>query len=485
MTTPRTLAASLVLALTLAPPLVAQDELRSAALEALDRRRAALVEDLLPELLELAGECRRERLYKEMDDLYRVVLHLDPEERTARRGLKYRRVGSKGWIQSGGYRPGRNQGKADAAQWQARCDALLVPYREVLLAAIDDLPPELGPLPAWRELEALARSLPEDGHLRERLGEVEVDGRWVLVETQRARLRRKAIPDLAAACLQLAPDPTPGEIRGEERRLPLEWIASRATPRVRVLGTTAEAEVSHTARISHAVGDLFRYALDADGRHREDFTIYLLTQGEKNLLLEGFGGLSPEDRAGLGPAAGGWLGRGNRLGEWDANPARRLDGAARQTLGTFMMDVFGIDGRHGWAWEGIGLYLTHELIGTRLTWFFHPEGYAPAAPSGLWTRLQSEGVDWLEEAASLIDRGATSPLVYLLGRGVNGMNEVDALHAYALGAFLLEGHARRVPRLLERIGGGEHPTLVFEDELGFPLPVIEARLRRFLLERPR
>ncbi len=485
MTTARPLAASLVLALTLAPPLVAQGEPRPAALEALDRRRAALVEDLVPELLELAGECRRERLYKEADDLYRVVLHLDPEERTARRGLRYRRVGSKGWIQSRGYRPGRNQRKADAAPWQARCDALLVPYREVLLAAIDDLPAELGPLPAWRELEALARSLPEDEHLRERLGEVEVDGRWVLVETQRARLRRKAIPDLAAACLELAPDPVPGDIRVEERRLPLEWSTSRATPRVRVLGTTAEAEVIHTTRISHAVGDLFRYALDADGRHREDFTIYLLTQGEKNLLLESFPGLSPEDRAGLGPAAGGWLGRGDRLGEWDANPARRLDGAARQTLGTFMMDVFGIDGRHGWAWEGIGLYLTHELLGTRLTWFFHPDGYAPATPSGLWTRLQSADVDWLHEAAGLIDGGVTSPLVYLLGRGVNGMNEVDALHAYALGAYLLEGHARRLPRLLERVGGGEHPTLVFEQELGFPLPVIEARLRRFLRERPR
>ena len=89
--------------------------------------------------------------------------------------------------------------------------------------------------------------------------------------------------------------------------------------------------------------------------------------------------MSRETRRGLSSAVGGWLDSPNRLAEWSPSPDRRLDGAARQTLGTLLMDAFGIDGRCGWAWEGVGLYMIHDLVGTRLTWFFDTSGSSSIA----------------------------------------------------------------------------------------------------------
>lgn len=479
----RSLAArSLLVSLTLpvlAP--VTQAQGSGSPLERLQERRSSLSEELVPALLQLAQECRKARLYGEAEGLYEVVLTLDGDDAVARRALRYHPV-SKRWVQARGYKRRRNGSDSRLEEFRGRIDALLEPFRDALLVEIDRLQEERGLGPAWSELERLRESLPRDELLLGRLGEVRVDGRWLLVESERSLRRREAFPNLAKDCLRLAPEALAAQVRDEERALGLSWSTARRTADVRVLGTTAQEEVTTAARLSHAVGDFFRFALEAEGGHREDFTIYLVERGEKERLLAAWPGLSQRDLAGLSQADGGWLGAGNRLGEWSANPARRLDGAARQTLGTLLMDSFGIDGRHGWAWEGAGLYLVHELLGTRLTWFFSPEGYAPQATSGLWSQLQASGVDWLAHAASLIDSGRAPNLVHLLGRGVNGLREEDVLYSYALAAYLFQGHRRRVPQIFRRIGDGEHPTRVFEEELGLPLPVIEVRLRRWLRE---
>ena len=62
------------------------------------------------------------------------------------------------------------------------------------------------------------------------------------------------------------------------------------------------------------------------------------------------------------------------------------------------------------------------------------------------------------------------------------MRDEDLLVAYVLSAYLLEGRPDDVPRILRRIGAGEHPVRVFEDVMGFSVPVLEGRLRRWLDE---
>ena len=70
---------------------------------------------------------------------------------------------------------------------------------------------------------------------------------------------------------------------------------------------------------------------------------------------------------------------------------RRLDGAARQTLGTLLMDAYGVDGRHGWAWEGLGLYLVERMVGTRLTHYVQRGRYEEPAERALaqWASTSS------------------------------------------------------------------------------------------------
>ncbi len=455
---------------------------RGESLERLSRGRTELTKLIIPELLDLAQKAKELRFHGDSQSLFKKILLLDPESREARKALRYHRVSSDRWVQSKSFKRSYNRRTKGLGEFRQRVNAVMLPFRDGLLELVDEVFAEQGLYAGWMELERLRPLFLGDEILLTRLGEVRTQNGWVLVESDRALRGGKAFPELARDCLRLAPKALPATVRTEERELSLALTAARMTSDVRVLGSTPAAEVGAAASLSHAVGDFFRHALQSDGQHRDDFTIYLMDRTERDAFLRSWPGLSQEALAGLAMADGGWLGKGNRLAEWSSLPARRLDGAARQTLGTLLMDSFGIDAGHGWAWEGAGLYLVHTLLGTRLTWFFNPEGYAPQASSGLWVRLQAPDVCWYAEAARMIERGGAPGLVYLLGRGVNAMREQDVLYSFALAAYLFEGHRQSVPSLFRRIGAGEHPVHVFEEELGVPLPVIEGRLLRWIAE---
>jgi hypothetical protein len=126
--------------------------------------------------------------------------------------------------------------------------------------------------------------------------------------------------------------------------------------------------------------------------------------------------------------------------------------------------------------------MVHELVGTRLTWFFDTRGYQPQTATGLWSRLQAPEADWFSVASELFEAEGTPSLVFLLGREINDMREQDVLVSYILAAYLLEGHPQQTPLLLTRLGQGRHPVRVFEETLGYPIHTIEARLHRWLLE---
>ena len=455
----------------------------AAPVDAFTALRDSLAESLVPQLMELAEQCRAEKLYGTADKVKTAVLGLDPYHAAARRALGYFDRGDEGWVRSRTYRVRRNYGEPETVEaMQSRIDELMQVARTPLLELVAITRAERGLSKSWRQLERLGDMFPEDATIHELLGEERVEDHWELVESVRARSRRQAYPNLARACLERAPDPVPGEVRPEERKLNLQWNSTRRTEDVRVLATTSDADAVYAARVSHAIGDFVRYALRVDAQHRDDFTIYMLGLQDRGALLQAWPQLSVSTRKALMQADGGWLDAQNRLAQWSANPARRIDGAARQTFGTMLIDSFGIDGRQAWAWEGLGLYLVHEMVGTRLTWFFHPEGYAPQAPTGLWQRLQNPEVDWFREAATMLDAPQAPRLVSLLGRKVNAMREQDVLHAYVFAAYLLEGHPQALPKILKRIGAGERPAGVLEEELGYPMPVVEKRLRRWIDE---
>lgn len=444
--------------------------------------RAELDGTAVPRLIELARESEHRRFYGLADSLYKAVLELEPDNPRARRALRYHRVRTGTWVQSRGYKQRNDRAKPSQAPWREEVQTELRDYRNRALILIDGARNELGLAGVEGELHSLLAINPDDEVVRATLGEELFEDHWMLNESVRAMKRRRAFPGLARACIEQAPEPWEGTLRDEELALPLQWLGVRETEDVRVVTSVGLGEAQHTARVTHAVGDYFRLVFAAQRALRNDYTVYLLNPTGKAPLIGSWPGLDQSTIGGLSSAEGGWLGTGNRLAEWSGNPARRLDGAARQTLGTLLMDTYGIDGRHGWAWEGVGLYMVRHLLGTRLTWFFDTSGYQPQTATGLWSRLQSPESNWLAEAEALLSSENSLRLSYLLGRKINAMREQDVLHAYAFAAYLLEGSPREVPTILRRIGAGDHPTAVIESELGYSLPTVEVRFRRWLRE---
>ena len=77
-------------------------------------------------------------------------------------------------------------------------------------------------------------------------------------------------------------------------------------------------------------------------------------------------------------------------------------------------------GRHGWISEGLGLYLSYMLVGTRLSLSVRETEYVDGKrdPEFL-RRLRDEKANWLRLAHEALT-GETKPnFVFLLGKDVN------------------------------------------------------------------
>jgi hypothetical protein len=437
---------------------------------------------LAVEMWDLAQWCRGHRLYLECDRLAHAILEIDFDHAGARKTLKYHRRGDD-WAQSKSYRPPRSHARdVHEEEYPELLAALLDPYKARLFRRLERDARLLSPGTREQTLRKLLLLEPDDVALRTVLGESKWDGRWVLAETATTAEGGRAISTYADEALAEVRRPELDAATKAERGLGLRWNATMKTPGVRVLGTTPRKEVDETARVAEATQGLFQRVFKHGQGHRSGYTIFLLEgPGEREALISGIPGVPQATQDLLRQAGGGWL-SSNKLAEWDGNPARRLDGAARQTIGTLLMDSYGIDGRHGWAWEGIGLYLVYHMTGTRLTYFFKGSGYSSGRKTTLWPMLQAPDARWLHEARDLLAKDSAPGLEFLLGRDVNTMRDEDILVSYTLAAYLLEGRPDDVPRILRRIGAGEHPVTVFEQVTGDSLPQLEQRLRRWLDE---
>ncbi|MDA1263605.1 MAG: hypothetical protein O2816_00840 [Planctomycetota bacterium] len=438
---------------------------------------------LAERLWEVSDWCRHRKLYTERDRLARTVIEIDPDHQGARKVLKFFKRGDE-WVQSGSYRQPRSHARDEhLEEFRQRLAQATDPYKLQLFRRLEREGDLLVPGTRERVLAKLLVLDPNDVALRTVLGEEAHGGRWVLSETKRALEAGRGVQTKAVESLEQVDRPQLSTTSKPEREVPVRWNATRMTPGVRVVGTTPSSEVEETARVTEAVSHLFKSVFGDAQAHRRGYTIYLLqNQGEREALLNNLGAIGEPTKGDLRRAGGGWLGAPNTLGEWDANPARRLDGAARQTLGAMMMDAYGINGSDGWAWEGLGLYLVYHMTGTRMTYFFDPQRYSTNRATTIWPLLQAQETQWLAVARDQIGQQGFPSLEFLLGRSVDTMRDEDLLLSYALAAYLLEGRPDDVPRILRRVGAGEHPVTVFEDVTGFAMPDLERRLQRWLQE---
>ncbi|TDJ68529.1 MAG: hypothetical protein E2O39_13065 [Planctomycetota bacterium] len=459
---------------------VAQEE-AAAAVARLEAARVEAGRELVAPLESLVEWCQANRLYRERDRVYGAIVSLAPEHRAARRALRHHRLRGE-WVPSEAYRVPRNRTPEKLPEFNESYDAVVGGYRGTVLRILFEERKHLRPEDRDDALRGLLAFDPDDAAVRGALGEAQWHGRWLLRESVATLNGRAALALIARTSLAITPEPESSAPTDEERSLGLLWSSVLETPRVRVLGTVGSDEVGGTAKVTHAIGEYFRNVFRRSQPSRDDFRILLLGDNVQRERLLGALGLPLEEAQLVRTAAGGWLGSDNLLGEWSPDPRRRLDGAARQTLGTLLIDAYGIDARHGWAWEGIGLYLVYNMIGTRMTYFIERSSYLKPRNQTLWTQLQAPGANWIEEGRAMLTSEGGPHLEFLVGRNVASMRDEDILFAYVVAAYLLEGRPTETPDLLARLGAGEHPADAFNAALGASLPQIDARIRRWLEE---
>ena len=128
------------------------------------------------DLVELAQWCHKQKAYLTRDKVYEALLPLDPDNKTARKFLKYTydRKGKR-WYRKRPYKAPK-AGKAEvAAEAAAKRAALDDRYVEAIMDLIDEHEEALGPVKAVTEREWLLEQAPDNAAIRESLGFVAVE----------------------------------------------------------------------------------------------------------------------------------------------------------------------------------------------------------------------------------------------------------------------------------------------------------------------
>ncbi len=411
------------------------------------------------------------------------MLVLEPDHPEARRALRYSRH-SGGWRRSSAYRTPKNRSRDPErlVAAQARFAGAFGDHRERVLALLEEVGERLPQHQAQAALERLLELDADDTSIRARLGEALVDGRWLLVESERALTQQPRVRRLAREALEGAPEPTRLDPANAPVKGGLVWRSAFGNEHARLFGTVPVPELERSARDVDAAYAFLLELGSGPVAPRPNLTFYALRDSrERDQLLPQFSALPDAQREALGRAEGGWFVAREQVGQWSRDPERRRDGAVRQAFAVLLHDGFGLTSTHGWAWESLGLYLGYQLIGTRRTFFFSSKGYERGAASPLRKSLQTEP-SWRDAALQLHRSGAAPPLRRVVSRTLNDLSDEDALVAYALSAYLVEGTPDAWPSLLRAIGRGDVPASAFERELGWSLEVLERRLWRFLAE---
>jgi len=460
---------------------------------------ARLKGELVTRLEALAVWCDEAGLPADGKRLYEHLLALAPDHVAAHEALGYRLKKDGSWAEpSTKKRSRRAETVAEAsaglrAELKQRRREAIAPYRDAALALLDAEPS--APADALDRVQGIVLAIDaDDAEVHHQRGEQRYGNAWVLAETARAYDRRPELRVIIADSVRRAGSPdvlTKGDARDAESAglglpgLDLQWSANARTHDVQVFGTGLLEESLRAAQAAHAAGDVFRHVFEAGTRHPPGFTVYLLTrQAELAPFLDALPDLSADERAFLAQLVGSGIPLTANTAQWAGSIARRLDGTVRHTLGIFLLSEFRITTDTAWAWEGIGLYLTRELVGTRLTWYI-----AGADEDTELARLRADllvqEANWMNAAWQLL-RGSRAPDLGDVMRQDTGAMGVDGMLAsYALCAYLLEGRPRELIELLFRAGRGEDPETAVPEALGLSLEELSERLERWLSERRR
>jgi len=447
----------------------------------LDQIRAEARIALVGRLLDLAGWCNQNQLFEERDRVWRSVIGIEVDNLEARKGLRYARNVDGSW-KDPSPRPAKNMNAAALKELPEKRAEALKPFSEAMLPQIQDesTPPEI-------RKSVLAEILsvdPDDPEARTMLGEIKTEKGWVLKETVAAKTRRADIRAAVEAAKAAPPGILPATATADEKKLFDKWKSGAQSGTVRVIGTGDAKACEDMANQCRITGAVFQGVLGVEPRWAEDFGMFLVTgAGEKDAFVAALPNLQDAQKDSLKRTIGGGVPGSWKIVLFEPDETKRRDCGVRHALAHLLHQGYKVETGHAWIFEGLGLYLTREICGTRLTWFCTGTGVTNQAKNSPRGRLITGDVNWMNEAYTVLTREKPVDIATVLGRDLATMGIDDVLVSYALAAFLVEGRSDAIPALLKAVGEDAAPADAIRTALGLSVPELQERLVRWLSER--
>lgn len=442
-------------------------------------------------LLELGSWCTSRKLFGARHDLYAAIIESWPDDEVARKWNGYKRGEDGGWLPSRKKRPGNMAKGALPAlrEWQARIADW---YLEAVADAVAQQPPRQRAAERARAIREAARIAPDHEKLRELNGEVRAKGKrgkptWILIESQRSRVRRPALREAAQKAVKEMPKPTKDTPNPIDLHSSVTWERVFRGTRARILGQPPAKEVIRTLVYGEAAFPVFQAAFEMPAPSFRSLVFYsFLTPEQGNVFAAEQKGVTANWRKFTAPLAASWLPNSSRVLIKSDHDLVRMEAAPRQVFAAFLRSAFGIGGKQGWAVEGLCLHLTHLITGTRYLSSVRQSKYGEKDDplKNLAKRLREDKADWMAEGRKLLlGKNAPDPRL-VLGKTVNALNAEDVLYGYILSVFLLEGRREELPDLLRALPEVKHGAYdaLFAEHLGVDVAGLEGRVRRWLNE---
>lgn len=454
--------------------------------------REKLAEARKSELIELAQWCHKQKAYLTRDKVYEALLPLDPENKTARKFLKYTfdRKGKR-WYRKRPYKAPKPGKPEVAAEATTKFAALNDAYVEAIMDLIYEHEEALGPVKTVAEREWLLEQAPDNEAVRESLGFVKVERKGKTIWTTQVALdtqdTRDELAELLADARDEMEDPEEDETDSREDAIDVDWSSPLTCGRgVRVSGNVDDEESTLIAHNAAVQWTIFKDLLGGNGARPRKYQIFLIEgEADRDEFVATFSGFSDQARELAPQTAGFTTGSGREVFActWASESINRIDMACKQATTQYINFNYDIQSKTGWVIEGVGAYVNQMVVGTKLSTTVTRTEYEDKKKE-IDQDIQDPDADWIEIAIEVLKEAKPTRLADTLGRNSNEMDSGDYTLSYALVSYLREGHGIEIfEEVMTLVGKREMSSVqVLEKVLEKPLPRIQADLLTYLEE---
>lgn len=368
--------------------------------------------------------------------------------------------------------------EARRQEGERRVALALQPYRDAVMAAYEE-GSNLEPAVMDAALGEIAALLPDDAAIQQALGRVSHGGKWVLPETVRGIEFRAE----QAAWLREARKRVVGAIRRDAIGLAEGWAAAYESPNWLFLGTGLDHDLKDSLIYTELAHEWYTQAVAAGPRKSHRRTTILLESEAEALSVAKM--RNDSDALHRIPQVGGLtLKTGEELA-WFRNPAVRNRATMRAVLSQALHALVQGSAR-AWVIEGAGQRLTAALSGDLGPYFVeigdttsHVAGEAPPL------EIPREAAYWPATAVKLLEgEEGVQRMVRLLTAQFNAMNRADAVVAYGLGAYLMEGRPEKFVPFATASTTQHDGAALIREHFGVGVGEFNRRLQQWLRELP-